>query len=316
MTAPFISVLLPTRNAGRHLADALDSVAGQPRLAELEVLLVDGGSTDDTLAVADRYTSRLPLTILEGPATGNWAASANVALRAASGEYISLLHQDDEWLPQRVTSLRDVIERADGPAYFLATPAIFSDRQGRVRGTWRLPFGQRPIIPSRDAVRALLVQNFLAIPAPLVKRESVVAVGGLDESLTFTADWKLWLSIAARHDLLVDSRPLVQFRAHGAWPPRLSGAARRRYREELQRVVESFTPLLDLDAGEDARWLRAARLSMEMNVALSRLLQGRWPMGPALVRAVLPAGPRTWARYIRYSRILDRARARVGAGRL
>ncbi|MCL4814041.1 MAG: glycosyltransferase [Vicinamibacteraceae bacterium] len=315
MTAPFISVLLPTRNGGRHLADALDSVAGQPRLADLEVLLVDGGSTDDTLAVADRYTSRLPLTILEGPATGTWAASANVALRAARGEYISLMHQDDEWLPQRVTSLRDVIERADGPACFLATPAIFSDRHGRPRGTWRLPFAQRPIIPSRDAVRALLVQNFLALAAPLVTRESVVAAGGLDESLAFTADWKLWLTVAARHDLLVDRRPLVQFRVHGTWPPRRGASARRLYREELERVVSAFVPLLDLEVGEDARWLRAARLSMEMNVALARLLQGRWPVGPALARAILPAGPRTWARYIRYSRILDRARARLGAGR-
>ena len=88
--SPLVSVVIPVRNEGRAIAGCLDAVLGQDYPAQqLEVLVVDGGSHDDTVAVVERYIARdRRVRLLENPA-GTIPAGLNVGIRAAQGEIVA-----------------------------------------------------------------------------------------------------------------------------------------------------------------------------------------------------------------------------------
>jgi glycosyltransferase involved in cell wall biosynthesis len=96
-----VSVIMPVYNAARFLAQALASVAAQT-YAPVELLLIDGGSTDATEAIAQAHAAQHgPLRWL--PQTGvGLAAAWNTGLAAAAGEFVAFLDSDDVWLPNKL----------------------------------------------------------------------------------------------------------------------------------------------------------------------------------------------------------------------
>src|SRR5262249_16190212 len=150
---------------------------------------IDDGSTDGTLEILRAFRDRLSLTVVERPHVGNWVANANQGLARARGRYVSILHQDDRWLPERLAVLRPLLEAAPGVTLALH-PSWYIDEAGRRVGRWRcpLPPGVGRLAPEA-VVERLLVQNFVAMPAPTFPREAVARVGPLDETLWYTADW-------------------------------------------------------------------------------------------------------------------------------
>ena len=92
-----VSVIIPCYNRGKYLAEAIDSVLGQT-YGNLELIIVDDGSTDDSLNVARSYEDRL--TILQHPNGENrgQSASINLGLRSIDGEYVAILDSDDYWM--------------------------------------------------------------------------------------------------------------------------------------------------------------------------------------------------------------------------
>jgi glycosyltransferase involved in cell wall biosynthesis len=311
--SPLISVLLPTFNGERFLRATLDSLVVQSDPGALEVLAVDDGSTDGTLDILEEYTSRLPVRILDGPRAGNWVASTNVAARAARGLHVSLLHQDDLWDATRLDVLRHALDASHGDAAVFVSPAWFIDARGSRVGRWRLPFrGAGPVDPGAW-FRALLVQNFIAVPAPLVRRDLWDAAGPLDPTLPYTADWKMWLALATRTPVRTLARPLCSFRVHPASQTMAWARDAAGYRRQLERVLAEFLPVLDRRAPEDRRWDAVARFSVEANVAMTTAHAGRSPGVAALAGHVLALGPQGLAWYLRCSRVVDRVSARLRA---
>ena len=112
---PLVSVIVPVRDGERHLRTALDSVLGQT-LTDLEVLVVDDGSTDATPAIVDELAAADPrVRRLAGPATGSAGDARNTALAQASGEYLAFLDADDRFSPTVLEDLhtRAVADRAE-----------------------------------------------------------------------------------------------------------------------------------------------------------------------------------------------------------
>ena len=166
MSAPWLSVLMPTYNGAAYLRSALGSVLRQAD-KEIECIAVDDGSTDETLAILDSYRTRLNLTVIERPRVGNWVANTNLALERASGRFACFLHQDDWWLDGRLEALRALIHRHRDVELFLH-PVRFIDRRGRDLGPWRCPLPPEPrVMRPGDILPRLIVQNFVAIPAPV-----------------------------------------------------------------------------------------------------------------------------------------------------
>jgi len=101
MSSPIVSAVIPTYNRAHCLHRAVDSVLAQT-CGEVEVIVVDDGSTDDTTAVvASRYGSDPRVRLLHQP-NGGVASARNAGLRAARGELVALLDSDDTWAPWKL----------------------------------------------------------------------------------------------------------------------------------------------------------------------------------------------------------------------
>ena len=102
---PWLSVVIPTCNGERYLATALESVVADEGQG-VELVIVDDGSTDRTLEIVDTYHTRAAIRIVQRERVANWVVSTNVGLRAATGRHACFQHQDDLWLPGRLSAIR------------------------------------------------------------------------------------------------------------------------------------------------------------------------------------------------------------------
>lgn len=113
MSQPAVSVVIPAKDAEAYLAEALESLTTQGLpAAEIEVLVIDDGSTDDTVAIAESWTSRLPrLRVLRNPGPHGPSAARNVGIAAAEGRAITFLDSDDWFGPGHLARMIEVLNR-------------------------------------------------------------------------------------------------------------------------------------------------------------------------------------------------------------
>src|ERR1039457_2569288 len=96
---PKVSVLIPVYNGERHLAECLESVLAQD-FNDLEILLADDGSRDGSAKIIENFAARDPrIRWWKNPRNLGLTANTNVCIRAAQGEYLKFIHQDDRLLP-------------------------------------------------------------------------------------------------------------------------------------------------------------------------------------------------------------------------
>jgi GT2 family glycosyltransferase len=308
-SAPWLSVVLPTYDGAAYVGAALASVAAQADEG-VEVICVDDGSSDDTVRIVRTFSQALDLRVVEGPRKGNWVAGTNQGLRLARGEYVSLLHQDDLWMQGRLRHLRGELAGAPSAALFVH-PSLFIDEGGRTLGSWGCPLSARDGLVSQEVFfERLLVQNFLAVPAPLFRREAALQVGGLDESLWYTADWDLWLKLAALAAPVFCPRPLAAFRVHGASQTAARAGETQGFRGQMCTVLDRH--LSRLAPGRARAVEAAARFSVEVNASLAAASKDG-PIPWHLALRFLALGPGGWRRYLRDARLGERVSARVRA---
>src|SRR3981189_1602512 len=252
MSAPWLSVVMPTYNGGAFLAAALESVCAQQAGGDFEVVAVDDGSEDGTVALLEAYSSRLPLRIVRRARIGNWVASTNHGLSIARGEYACLLHQDDLWMDGRLRALRAALDGAPEAA-LVVHPSWFIDVRGARLGRWRCP------LPPGRIDGAL-------VPAPLFRREKALEAGGMDESLWYTADWDLWLKLSTCGAVVHHPEPLAAFRIHPASQTAPRAERGEALRGQLETVLRRHLPAA---AGADRRLASVAEFSVELNLALA-----------------------------------------------
>ncbi len=305
--SPWLSVILPTYNGARFLGAALESVRGE--LTDgMEIVAVDDASTDATREILRSYESALPLRRLLSARTGNWVAGSNLGLREARGRYACFLHQDDLWLPGRIAAVRRELETA--PA-LVVHPAIYVGPTGERLGRWRCPLPPHSPVEPRMFIARLLVQNFIAMPAPTFEREEALRAGGMDESLWYTADWDLWLRLGRVGPVRYIPSPLAAFRLH----PGSQTAARPSDREDrlrqLRAVLDRHFSTWEGAGAEREQVRAAADLSVEVNVALAAAGRGERVGWGSLLRRFARLGPAGWRRYLRDSRLAERVTARL-----
>ena len=114
VTAPPVTVVIPCRNGARHLGGMLGSLAADPLVREMEVVVADNGSTDDSAAVARSFTDRLPLLrVVDASAERGRTAACNIGAAAATGDVLVFVDADDEVSPGYVSALVEACRDAD-----------------------------------------------------------------------------------------------------------------------------------------------------------------------------------------------------------
>ena len=316
MTAS-VSVVIPVYNAEKFLEEAVESVVSQREDGLLEVILVEDGSQDDSLEVADNLCAKHPelCRLVRHDAGKNLGAGAsrNKGIKESKGQYVCFLDADDYWLPGRLTSALSILSSSpeidgvyDETRVELETEeekARFSGRGERVKGDE---------VNHEQFFRAFLEGRVgwdtLGI---MVRRTAFDKVGYFDESLRLRQDGQLWFRMAALLRLTRSSlgRAVAVYRRHGK--NRFNPHQRYKdpagfYKSEFE-VWESLYRWFKEKEITDDRWelfFRAYLRGLGQIGYLGRALQrardeGRSTLFWHALRTYFP-GPRRIMRYLRY----------------
>ena len=202
MASSLISVVVPAFHAEGTIAAALGSVLGQG-VGEIEIIVVDDASTDETVQVARRALSNHPHhRIIELQENRGPAGARNAGVREASGEWIAFLDGDDVWLPWRLRA-QQAFMGSDVGLICGGTVEMGEEAPEPVEGG----------VSSRTlALRDFAVRNEVATSTVLVRRQLVIDAGMFDERFRGPEDYDLWIRIAARAKVLKLDWPLVRYR--------------------------------------------------------------------------------------------------------
>jgi glycosyltransferase involved in cell wall biosynthesis len=299
---------MPVYGGEEWIDAALGSLAAEPAEG-IEVLLIDGSPTPATRLRAEKFSGRLRLRIFERPDLSSWHGKTNFGVDVAESPHICLLCVDDVWLPGRAAAVRGWIAAVPGAALHLAPSAII-DRRGRRLGVWRCPLPTGRALSGGTVGERLLVQNFVASPAPVFRKDAWLECGGLDDQLWYTADWDLWLKLASLNSVYYHSEVTCGFRIHGGSLTMSGGRDVADLTHQMRSVLERHLARLS-PVGADVE--RAARASIAVNTALASASCGDFTGLAGAATAVMGLGPGGIHRFFRDSRIFERVAPRVRA---
>ena len=222
--SPPVSVILPTFNRAWSLKKAIDSVLSQ-EYPNLETIVVDDGSTDDTPALLSSYGTRIRVI---RQANQGVSAARNTGIRAAHGDLITLLDSDDAWLPGKLSAQVDFFN-AHPEALICQTEEIWI-RHGKRVNPKRRHKKHRGMIFERCLPLCLISPS-----AVMTRRTLLDDVGLFDEQLPACEDYDLWLRITWKYPVALIDAPLIV--KHGGHDDQLSAMPQLdRYR--IQAIVK------------------------------------------------------------------------------
>jgi glycosyltransferase involved in cell wall biosynthesis len=204
--SPVVSVVIPAYNAAWCVGKAIDSVLAQD-FSDLEIIVVNDGSSDDTASVLSRYAA--PVRVVHQP-NGGLSNARNAGIGEARGEFIAFLDADDWWLPGKL-SQQIALMRARPQLGFSSTAARVEDPAGQVINLWACAEWQ-------DTFLAHLFQSNADVAgsgsAVIVRRTLFQQTGGFDPSLRSLEDIDMWMRLAAVADYACIETPLVVILKH------------------------------------------------------------------------------------------------------
>lgn len=220
-----VSVIVPAHNAGATVDAALESVFWQGYEA-LEVIVVDDGSTDDTLARLQRWGDRI--TVLQQRKQGP-AAARNLAWRHAKGELIAFIDADDVWLPGKLLAQVAYLQAhpdvdvvfgrfdrwapADGSNSWPQPPTAADHEQAVGRAQSQAAPGATTHLHGW-LYADLLQESHVHIITALVRRSMMVAMSGFDEQWATGSDYEFWLRASRDHRMAQLDQSLAWYRIH------------------------------------------------------------------------------------------------------
>ena len=227
--APFFSVIVPAYNAAPYVGETVESVLGQS-CEDLELIVVDHGSEDETRAVVEALADERTRTF-SIPQSGRPAVARNYGIGRASGKFVAFLDADDTWHPEKLKRCREVIDQQG--AEFLFTNLRYMDRESRlgpVGGPSR--FGRNDLLPKGDPL--FLVWNMAACSSVVVSR-ALLERFPFDErrELATFEDHFLWLRLHREVPLHYLPEHLLNYRVHSA-----NAALGSRSREHIDRYYD------------------------------------------------------------------------------
>jgi len=181
-----VSVIMSTKNGEQYIEDALNSLLTQT-IENLQIIVVDDGSTDNTLNILNQYKSKCHLVILHNSRSMGLAYSLNLALKYADGEYVARMDDDDISLPERLRKEKLFLQ--NNTEYdFVGSGAAMFDENG-VFGKWQPK--------TKISLKELFKGTVYIHPTVMFRTKALKAVEGYSTALEMNRieDWNLWLNL-------------------------------------------------------------------------------------------------------------------------
>lgn len=272
-----VTAIIPAYNAEAYLREAVESLLATQYPA-LEIVVVEDGSTDRTLDVARTLAAAWPsVRLVQHPDAGNHgeAASRDLGIARASGEYICFLDADDFVYPNRFSVAVPILDRRPEVDGVCET----TQRVVAPGGERRAPLVREQTVFECEDPDAVLEQRLFgrlawSVNAILLRRRALQRVGGFGSRLRNGADAVLWLKLASVCVLVPGSRePVCAYRIHD----------RNVSNESALSTV--FRPVNTYVLSEAVRWARRARIPPAKQALLDRALKARLLDDSAQLRA-------------------------------
>jgi glycosyltransferase involved in cell wall biosynthesis len=236
-----ISVVIPAYNAELFLPRCLKSIFAQT-LQPHELIVVDDGSSDNTVALAKELGAR----VISRP-NGGPSAARNVGIRNASSDWIAFLDADDMWAPEKLERQAQLVRPETALVY--TGIRIFDDNGIR---------DERSAIDAISARKMLRYCNPIPQSSVIVRREMIVRSGGYREDVRFCEDWEMWVQLQRLGQFEAVADPLTDYYVY---PSGLS-ANPQKMLEGLDQIIDRtlVADLMGFDRWAWRRRIRAAQL--------------------------------------------------------
>lgn len=192
---PIVSVIIPAYNAASYLAETLASALGQT-LADIEVIVVDDGSKDNTAEVVRGF----PAARYVHQKNAGVSAARNTGAANAHGEFLAFLDSDDLWHPDKLRQQVEALRQHPGSVFSRTEAASDPARQAEIQFGQRASGAPHELIP--DFHSSFLVP-YLTTSTVMVRRTAFEEAGGFDTSLRIAEDVDFYLRVLVRHPLVI-----------------------------------------------------------------------------------------------------------------
>lgn len=230
-----VSVIIPAYNYGRFLAESIDS-ALQQTLPNVEVIVVDDGSTDNTRSIAFQFTDSRLRYIYQ--ANQGLSAARNTGILNARYAFIAFLDADDLWLPPMIESALSNFSRLPSDFAVVACGLARMNADGE-------PIDQVPVTHGEVAQKELKARDIVIksrfMPSTVVVRREVFGeVGLFDTGLRSSEDRDMWIRIGEKYRIHYYAERLVRIRKHGNNMSRNADRMRVNMRMVLKKYFSGF----------------------------------------------------------------------------
>ncbi len=245
VTAPAVSVVVPTHNRAHLLPRLLGSLFAQD-FDDFEVVVVDDGSVDATPQVLAEHT-RPQLHVVRRPTGGGVSHARNAGTAAARGKWVAWCDDDDVWDPAKLRLQLEALEQMP-EARWCNAGAAYVDNDLHLLRTMNAP-------PPGDLSREMIKRNRITGGGSgvLADRQLALSVGGFDPAHSIFADWHMWARLALESPIASVDLPLVGYVVHGEG---MSHHRQRLLREfdDLRRDLAELARHPEDVAEMDVRW--------------------------------------------------------------
>lgn len=202
-----VSVIVPVYNRAGYVCEAIESILNQS-YREVEVVLINDGSTDDTIDVLMRYQNTHPtrVIVIDQKNSGQVVARNN-GIKKASGKYIAFLDSDDTWAENKLELQMPLFSEKDVGLVYSGIYNI--DENGKLIDE---ELCDSALVD--DIYYHLLIRNRMTGGTVVVSREALDKVGLFDEAFSAAENWDLWLRISKHFKARLVNQPLVYYRKH------------------------------------------------------------------------------------------------------
>ncbi|MDR3687791.1 MAG: glycosyltransferase [Fimbriimonas sp.] len=289
---PRVSILLTCFNHVKYLPACLEGVRRQG-FRDFEVLAIDDGSTDGS---REWLAEQADILCIFNESNLGTYETLNVGLKAASGEFIAVLNDDDLWEPDKLVRQLDLLD-SHPDVGLVHTGGTFIDGEGNRRDGNPLGFAF-PRFQTGDILLGLVYENKIIASAALARRECFDKVGPFNSAYFGSGDWEMWFRIAERYQVGFVDEPLTHYRVHGA---NASHKLERIWKDD-ERLREWIAPRLDgLESRFPASDIRKAKAFNQAALGTVKTLNGNAAAGRAAYAASIRLDPARWKSYARYA---------------